>query len=204
MQRNFLLGISLLSFLLVFSCGGKKEIYKTGGNPPAWVTKGSGAFDTGKTKVIYGVGVISKDPNPMLERKAASNRALAEIATTLNTQVASLMKDFMESHKDYTNLEASGSVEFVSNISKTVTDANLVGAQIIDFWRDDSGNLYALASLSYDSVIQSLKDKIKKLTVPRNFACIPVLIHVNGVSDEVQDANYFFELIDFSKLLIGR
>ncbi len=162
MQRNFLLRISLLSFLLVLSCGGKKEIYKTGGNPPAWVTKGSGAFDTGKTKVIYGVGVISKDPNPMLERKAASNRALAEIATTLNTQVASLMKDFMESHKDYTNLEASGSVEFVSNISKTVTDANLVGAQIIDFWRDDSGNLYALASLSYDSVIQSLKDKVKE------------------------------------------
>ena len=54
------------------------------------------------------------------------------------------------------------------------------------------------------TVIQSLKDKIKKLTVPRNFVCIPVLIHVNGVSDEVQDANYFFELIDFSKLLIGR
>lgn len=51
------------------------------------------------------------------------------------------------------------------------------------------------------SVIQSVKDKIKKLAVPRNFVCIPVLIHVNGVSDEVRDEGYFFELIDFSGFL---
>lgn len=51
------------------------------------------------------------------------------------------------------------------------------------------------------AVIQEVKDKIKKLSIPRNFVCIPVLIHVNGVSDEVSDANYFFETIDFSEFL---
>jgi hypothetical protein len=154
--------MSFVLLVLIFGCGGKKEVYKTGGTAPKWVDKGSGAFDTEKGKVIYGVGVISKDPNPQLERKAASNRALAEIATTLNTHVASLMKDFMESHRDYTNPAESGSVEFVSNISKTVTDAQLVGAQVVDFWRADNGDLFALASLSYDSVLQSLKDKVKE------------------------------------------
>ncbi len=162
MRHYLVIYMSIIFGLLMVTCGGKKETVKTGGTPPKWVEKGSGAFETEKGKVVYGVGVISRDPNPMMERKAASNRALAEIATTLNTHVASLMKDFMESHKDYTNPEASGSVEFVSNIAKTVTDAELVGAQVIDYWRDDSGNLYALASLSYDSVIQSLKDKVKE------------------------------------------
>lgn len=51
------------------------------------------------------------------------------------------------------------------------------------------------------SVIQEVKDKIKKLSIPKNFVCIPVLIQVNGVSDEVRDANYFFEIIDFSQFI---
>ncbi|OGT48206.1 MAG: ATPase [Gammaproteobacteria bacterium RIFCSPHIGHO2_12_FULL_38_11] len=50
-------------------------------------------------------------------------------------------------------------------------------------------------------VIQEVKDKIKKLSIPRNFVCIPVLIHVNGVSEELADANYFFECINFSEFL---
>lgn len=51
------------------------------------------------------------------------------------------------------------------------------------------------------SVIHEVKDKIKKLVIPKNFVCIPVLIHVNGVSDEISDANYFYEIIDFSQYL---
>lgn len=51
------------------------------------------------------------------------------------------------------------------------------------------------------SIIKEVKNKIAKLSVPRNFVCIPVLIHVNGVSDEIMEANYFFEIIDFSQFL---
>ncbi len=51
------------------------------------------------------------------------------------------------------------------------------------------------------AVIHEVKDKIKKLAVPKNFVCVPVLIHVNGVSNEMNDANYFFEIIDFSAFL---
>ena len=51
------------------------------------------------------------------------------------------------------------------------------------------------------SVMQEVKDKIKKLALPKNMVCIPILIHVNGVSDEIRDANYFYEIIDFTEFL---
>jgi len=56
------------------------------------------------------------------------------------------------------------------------------------------------------SIIKEMQEKIKKLSIPRNYTFLPVLIYVNGVSDEVQEANYFYELIDFSDFLaaIGR
>lgn len=53
------------------------------------------------------------------------------------------------------------------------------------------------------SIIQEVKDKIKKLLVPKNFVCIPVLIHVNGVSEEVTNSDYFFKIIDFTHFING-
>src|SRR5690606_7676408 len=50
-------------------------------------------------------------------------------------------------------------------------------------------------------VIQEVRDKINRLSLSRNTACRPVLIHVNGVTDEVSDSDYFSDIIDFSTLL---
>jgi uncharacterized protein len=52
-------------------------------------------------------------------------------------------------------------------------------------------------------VISEVQQKIDKLKLPRLFSCRPVLIHVNGVSDDILDRNYFAEIIDFSELLEG-
>ena len=51
------------------------------------------------------------------------------------------------------------------------------------------------------SVIKEMREKIKKLSVPRNYTCLPVLIQVNGVSEEVQAAGYFYDIIDFAVFL---
>lgn len=51
------------------------------------------------------------------------------------------------------------------------------------------------------AVVDSVKEKVSKLILPRGFACLPVLIHVNGVSEEVIESDYFFKIIDFSLLL---
>ncbi len=50
-------------------------------------------------------------------------------------------------------------------------------------------------------VIHEVEEKIRRLAVPKNFVCVPVLIHVNGISDDVLEADYFYRIIDFSNYL---
>ncbi|OGV51020.1 MAG: ATPase [Legionellales bacterium RIFCSPHIGHO2_12_FULL_42_9] len=51
------------------------------------------------------------------------------------------------------------------------------------------------------NVIESVKDKISRLSLPKNMVCIPVLIHVNGVSEPLVAENYFYAIINFASLL---
>lgn len=50
-------------------------------------------------------------------------------------------------------------------------------------------------------VIQEVKEKLDRLQLPRGFSCRPVLIHVNGVSEDVVASGYFASIIGFSELL---
>lgn len=50
-------------------------------------------------------------------------------------------------------------------------------------------------------VIQEVQQKIDRLKRPRGFSCRPVLIHVNGVTDELVETRYFSKIIDFTTLL---
>jgi uncharacterized protein len=51
------------------------------------------------------------------------------------------------------------------------------------------------------SVISEVKERIRRLAVPRGYSCMPVLIHINGVMESVIDSDYFFECIDFSEFI---
>lgn len=50
-------------------------------------------------------------------------------------------------------------------------------------------------------VIEEVKEKLHRLQLPRGFSCRPVLIHVNGVSEDVVESGYFARIIDMSELL---
>jgi hypothetical protein len=50
-------------------------------------------------------------------------------------------------------------------------------------------------------VIQEVKEKIQRLSIPRGVSCRSVLIHVNGITEDLQDKDYFSDIIDFSQLL---
>ncbi len=50
-------------------------------------------------------------------------------------------------------------------------------------------------------IIEEVQNKIAAIARPKNFSCRPVLIHVNGVTDDVVDSDYFAAIIDFSQLL---
>ena len=51
------------------------------------------------------------------------------------------------------------------------------------------------------SVIEEVQEKITALAFPRGFSCRPVLMHVNGVTEDVVDSDYFSAIVDFGKLL---
>lgn len=49
-------------------------------------------------------------------------------------------------------------------------------------------------------IIPEMQQKIERLKLPRHFSYRPVLIHVNGVREDVVDSEYFSNIIDFSRL----
>jgi AAA+ ATPase superfamily predicted ATPase len=50
-------------------------------------------------------------------------------------------------------------------------------------------------------VVDEMKEKIKRLTLPRGTSALPVLLHVNGVTESVIESDYFFAIINFSDLI---
>lgn len=54
-------------------------------------------------------------------------------------------------------------------------------------------------SLSMSATINESKAKINKLSIPRGFAVLPVLIVFNDTDEDLDDNDYFYKIIDFSK-----
>lgn len=50
-------------------------------------------------------------------------------------------------------------------------------------------------------IIEEVRTKMNRLKTPKHFSILPVLIHVNGVSDSVVESEFFSHIIDFSELL---
>jgi AAA+ ATPase superfamily predicted ATPase len=50
-------------------------------------------------------------------------------------------------------------------------------------------------------VIDEVQKKIERMVYPKGFSIWPVLIHVNGVEDEVRASNFFSHIIDLGELL---
>lgn len=50
-------------------------------------------------------------------------------------------------------------------------------------------------------IVEEMRNKLSKLHLPKGFTSLPVLIHVNGVTNEVENSDYFYKIINFSDLL---
>ena len=51
------------------------------------------------------------------------------------------------------------------------------------------------------SVIQEVQEKIKRIKKPKSFTCVPVLVHANGITEELEDNGFFYRIINFSDYL---
>src|SRR5690606_26211684 len=47
------------------------------------------------------------------------------------------------------------------------------------------------------SIIDEVQKKIDSIKYPKGYSCRPVVIHVNGVTEDVIDHDYFASVIDF-------
>lgn len=148
-----------MGILFFMGCAAPKPAPPAG---PAWVNKGSGAFDVDKGKVFYGVGMASGIKNPSLLRRAADSSARADIASTLETYVARLTKAYMAS-TTAGDMSASSEEQHVEEALKTFTKATLHGARIINHWKDPvDGTLYSLCELDLLAFKEAL-DEYKEL-----------------------------------------
>lgn len=50
-------------------------------------------------------------------------------------------------------------------------------------------------------ILSSMKEKMKRLKLPKHFSLYPVLIHASGVQKEVIESGFFAKIIDFGSLL---
>lgn len=49
-------------------------------------------------------------------------------------------------------------------------------------------------------IIQEVQEKIKAMSVPRNFSIKPVLIHTSEIHDEVRESDFFVKILDLNYL----
>ena len=164
---RFLVPYSLIVFLvglgLVVGCAPKVP---PAAQAPAWVTKGSAAFNDKGVRVFYGVGSVSGVKNKSLAKTAAENRARAEIGKVFETYTASLMRDYMASTAggaEITARSATTEEQHIEQAVKTFSATTLSGVIVVDHWVDPSdGTAYALVKLDMDSFKNSI-DKAKEL-----------------------------------------
>jgi uncharacterized protein len=50
------------------------------------------------------------------------------------------------------------------------------------------------------SLINEIQEKLARLKKPKNFSIRPVLIHVNGANEEINETDFFSDIIDFSQI----
>jgi hypothetical protein len=170
--------MSLFTTVLFFGCTSTPEKTRvTVGDyqPPEWVNKGSGAFKDGSgEKVFYGVGIADDIRSISLRRSAADDRALANLATQIESTIKRLSKDFQEMTGRSTAAgKDSTERENVAQAFKVLVNQTLTGSKIIDHWEHPAKNvLYSLAKIelkimekeidSHNELSDESRDVIKK------------------------------------------
>jgi uncharacterized protein len=52
------------------------------------------------------------------------------------------------------------------------------------------------------SVVKEVQQKMERLAKPKSYSMRPILIHANGVTDDVIECDFFAKIIDFSQFLV--
>lgn len=154
---------ALVLALGVTSCGSTPDTAQTpvSQNGPAWIDRPQNVFDEGSAVVIQAVGIAADNPNPAARRQMAITRARQELAATMGTLVQGMVVSYMDTNRDFYDMDSASSTEYYQDITRQVTQEMLVGSKAVDAWRDPIDNTYyVLMRLDLDDVILSYKSKM--------------------------------------------
>lgn len=142
-------------------CGTTAASLPVGEGGPAWIDQPNGAYDESGQKSIQAVGLAQDNPNRTVRHNQAVARARAELAKSITIQVQGLVEDYMNTNRDFYDMDGASSVEYFEEISRQVTNQTLVGSKQVDAWRDPVTNEeYILMRVDFDDVIHSYKERM--------------------------------------------
>lgn len=85
----------------------------------------------------------------------------------------------------------------------------LAGCQI-DLLLQTRTNLLYVCEIKFSKnyigaeIISEVKEKIKRMPIPKGYSVLPVLIHVNGISDALEDTQFFPYILDIAELVASK
>ncbi|MBK8015305.1 MAG: LPP20 family lipoprotein [Betaproteobacteria bacterium] len=148
-------------------CGGGRSGQFTPSNEfdgaPCWVTKSGHCIDKEgeKAKFVYGVGSVAGTRNTGLARDAALGRARTDIARSLQTRVAAMLKDYQATTTGARDFgKAAADEQHIVDVAKQITDLNVSGTEMVDSWISKTGTFWALARLDVDG----FKDTVRRMS----------------------------------------
>ena len=130
--------------------------------------------------------------------RAISLSSLMNWDTIMGFQFENLVLNNREEILDFLNIRFEDII--VDNPYLQKQTANQKGCQIDYLIQTKYKNLY-VCEIKFSrhpistKIIEEMKRKISRLTLPRGFAALPVLIHINGVSKSPEIEDYFYEII---------
>ena len=147
----FIIALCFITFIS-FGCGGSGPKMKVTRDVPKWFLDPPAGKDS-----YYGIGQATKK-NPALAKQTADARARQDIVLQIETQVNTLLKDFMEETGYGDNAE---SVEYTQSVTEQVAGEVLKGCMIIE--REiKHGTYYSLAEYNVSAMKAELKRKAKE------------------------------------------
>jgi hypothetical protein len=142
---------------------------------PDWVTRGCSAFWGDDTPAkICGVGIAGGSRNIAMLKTAGQGRGRTEIARSLDLKVKAMLKDYQATTTGGEEFaENAADEQHIVDVSKQLTEIDLVGVEQQDMWVSNSGTMYVLmvydAAKFQDAVSEmgNLSEEIRKAVIDR-------------------------------------
>jgi hypothetical protein len=150
---------------------------------PHWVKEGSGVHKAKGGPAIYGVGKGLSEVDQKVQSDLASMGARTAAHKAQKNYVAAVLKDFVEAHPKWFNLDQIKQMDFYEMAAAAVADKAGVVTEKVDEWVDskgakgEAGTLYVLRRIALDkqffanveetlkSVIEQNKDQILRVEI---------------------------------------